>query len=209
MKAVPSSALLMAASGIAVSIVQQPCTGSLGNAACSKGGSLTVALCTSLQASGKTLYWASPGHSSVPCLLQLRFTCTRCWSGCCCSSRQHSVPAPVPRPSPRTPFCRSVQALLAGSQAHQLVTGDVLQCLKKLLNYAQWAAAYISLDKTHKQLCFAGPTARSGNACICQCHVAPHLYRFSVEWHMQLMQWLPPKWVATEASRAAWYCPAM
>ena len=32
-----------------------------------------------------------------------------------------------------------------------------------------------------------------------------HRYRFSVEWHMQLMQWLPGKWSATESSSAAWY----
>ena len=31
----------------------------------------------------------------------------------------------------------------------------------------------------------------------------------SVEWHMQLMHWLPGKWRATEASRAAWYSADM
>ena len=36
-----------------------------------------------------------------------------------------------------------------------------------------------------------------------------HLYMSSVEWHMQLMHWLPGKWRATEASRAAWYSADM
>ena len=37
----------------------------------------------------------------------------------------------------------------------------------------------------------------------------PHLYRFSVEWHMQLMQWLPGKAACTERSSDWWYLRVM
>ena len=35
-----------------------------------------------------------------------------------------------------------------------------------------------------------------------------HLYKFSVEWHMQLMHWLPVKCVSTDFSSASWYLAA-
>ncbi len=35
-------------------------------------------------------------------------------------------------------------------------------------------------------------------------HPRAYLYTFSVEWHMQLMQWLPGKCCATDCSRPAW-----
>lgn len=36
-----------------------------------------------------------------------------------------------------------------------------------------------------------------------------HLYRFSVEWHMQLMQWFPGKDACTERSSDWWYLRVM
>ena len=35
-----------------------------------------------------------------------------------------------------------------------------------------------------------------------------HLYRFSVEWHMQFMHWFPPKFAMTDFSSALWYFAA-
>ena len=36
-----------------------------------------------------------------------------------------------------------------------------------------------------------------------------HLYKFSVEWHMQLMQWFPGKDACTERSSDWWYLRVM
>lgn len=43
--------------------------------------------------------------------------------------------------------------------------------------------------------------AQPSKASLSSPHPWVHLYRLTVEWHMQLMSWLPGKWRATEASR--------
>ena len=50
-----------------------------------------------------------------------------------------------------------------------------------------------------------GPARKSKAS---RCAFITHLYRFSVEWHMQLMHWLPAKLVSTDFSSASWYLAA-
>ena len=61
-------------------------------------------------------------------------------------------------------------------------------------------------ERKSSLLNFATPSVASVRQCQVYTRVGggkeSYRYRFSVEWHMQLMQWLPGKWVATESSSA-------